>query len=59
MTIFRIHKTRGTCKIVNVEADRLCFEPSGVLSFWASGHLVMSYAPWAWKTACEDDVLTD
>lgn len=50
---FRIHKTRGTSKFVNVFADR--FEiVDGALVFWSGGRLVMAYAAWAWKTVVED-----
>jgi hypothetical protein len=48
--VFRIHKTRGTTKIVNVEADFVEFEKGGAVSFWKKQRLVMAYAGWAWKT---------
>lgn len=56
---FRVHKTRGTCKIVYVECHQIEFHQSGALLFWRNtGNLertlVMAYAPWAWKTVSEE-----
>lgn len=56
---FRVHKTRGTCKIVHVECHKVEIHQSGALLFWRNtGNLnmtlVMAYAPWAWKTVSED-----
>ena len=47
---FVVHKTRGTTKLVVIEADLIEFEPGGVITFWTKQRLVMAYASWAWKT---------
>lgn len=53
MTSWRVHKTRGTCRIVWCEAEECAIE-SGALVFRTQGRIVMAYAPWAWKTAQEE-----
>jgi hypothetical protein len=55
MRTFRIHKTRGSSKIVLVRAMSIRFETSGALTFWQGKKLVMAYAPWAWKTVSETE----
>lgn len=54
MKCFRIHKTRGTCKIVNVYASEIRFESGGAISFWINEKLVMAYSKWAWKSVYEE-----
>lgn len=53
MKVFNIHKTRGTCKFVHIEADYVIFD-AGVAAFYAGDCLVMAYSPWAWKTVHEE-----
>ena len=55
MKRFVVHKKEGTTRIVTIEAEGFEFEPSGVLSFWIRQHLVMAYAPTAWKTVYEEE----
>lgn len=51
---YRVHKSRGTCKIVNVEATHVRFR-GGVAMFYRGQTLVMAYAPWAWKSISEEE----
>ncbi len=55
MSRFVVHKTRGTVKIVTIEAELVEFEPGGTLAFWIKQHLVMAYSPWAWKTVYQEE----
>lgn len=52
--LFKVHKARGTCKVVNVEAES-CNIEYGCLVFRNGKTLVMSYAAWAWKTCHEEE----
>lgn len=54
MRTFRVHKTRGTCKIVNVCAERVEFN-GGAALFWTGDLLVMAYSAWAWKSISNED----
>lgn len=53
MRSWRVHKTRGTCKIVVVEADLVEFRDGCLIFLTMDNRVVMAYAPWAWKTVWE------